>query len=236
MFPPFRQDAGMASEQRVPTKKGCFFYGCLTAVVLGVFGVILLYFTYHFFKRSADRLIIEYTTNAPVKIPRVELPPGPYRDLTNRLYAFGQALEKQDASRELVLTAEEINGLINQDPDLKSFRDAVFVHIVSNKISGDISMPLSDIGPFKLSGRYLNGVASFQVALTNNQLDVRIDNVQVNGKPLPGVFMSKLKGENLAEKFESDPKTRELLDKLDTIRIEDGKLYLRNKAGGGRGP
>ena len=52
---------------------------------------------------------------------------------------------------------------------------------------------------------------------------------EVNGRPLPNVYMDAIKRQNLAEPFIKDPQTRAVLEKLKGIRIEDGKLVIEPK-------
>ena len=54
-------------------------------------------------------------------------------------------------------------------------------------------MPLKDIGPLKLQGRFLNGTATFKIALHGGTLDVRVENVAVQSKPLPPLLLAELK-------------------------------------------
>ena len=55
---------------------------------------------------------------------------------------------------ELVLNATDLNVLIGENPDLKG---KLFVEFDDDQVKGKVSMPLPDIGPLKLKGRYLNG-------------------------------------------------------------------------------
>jgi hypothetical protein len=47
----------------------------------------------------------------------------------------------------------------------------------------------------------------------------------VKGKPLPGVYMDKLRSENIAESL-NNPRASVALKHLQEIRITDGKLVL----------
>jgi len=192
-------------------------------------GIVLLYLTYRWVKSSVDQWVKDYTGTQPAKIEQVTLPPDQFQGLTNRLYSFSQAVKQNQAGMELTLSAEEINGLIAQDPHWKQLRDHVFVRIEGDQISGDVSVPLSDIGPVKLAGRYLNGVAAFKVGLTNQILTLQVQELKVNNKAVPELILSEIKKINLAEEMESNPEAKELLGKIDAVGIQDGKLVVRTK-------
>jgi hypothetical protein len=75
----------------------------------------------------------------------------------------------------------------------------------------------------------LNGSAGFKVALDNGQLDLRVQEVIVNGKPLPPVFLNELKKENLAQEVQNNPDNAKVINKLESIEVRDGKVVVRSK-------
>jgi hypothetical protein len=210
----------------IPKKRGCLFYGCLTLAVAFVIVGILGFIGYQYARKSIGNLVEKYTDSQPAAIETVELPKEEADELQKRIAAFQQALDRQDQPQELVLSERELNALVARDPNLKG---KVQTRIEDHRIRGQISWPLEDIGPLKLNGRYLNGLATLGVALTNGQLAVAIDDVQVNGKPLPAVIMNELRRKNLAQEAMKDPKAAENVAKFNSIEVRDGKLILRNK-------
>lgn len=212
-----------------PQRRGCVFYGCLTAAILGVVGLVAIYFGFRFVMSAANKLVEDYTDIAPMKVQRVEMPTDELKVLQERLTAFGQAMEKQDQSQELILTANDLNGLIGSAEQGGKLRDRLFVRIEGDQVQGDISIPLEDIGPLKLKGRYLNGLGAFRVSLTNGTLDVRLDRVEVNGKVLPQEILRELKKKNLTRDFQPDEDTDKVLRQLESLTVSGGKIILRNK-------
>jgi len=203
-------------------KRGCFFYGCLSLVILFAIVVVAGYLGY----RSIKRTVLNYTDTSPAQIERAELPDEQQAALDQRAAAFFEALERGTNAQELVLTSAEINALIAKNKD---FAGKVFVAIDSNRVTGKISVPLPDIGPFKLKGRYLNGEATLKVSLENSVLIVTLDEVRVKGKPLPASLMAGLKSQNLAADVQRDPEVADNLQKFESIEIRDNAVILRNR-------
>ena len=127
---------------------------------------------------------------------------------------------------EFILTADDLNALISTQRELK---DKLFVRIDGDQLRGEISMPLSDLGPFKLSGRYLNATATFKIALANGALDVRLQDAQVKGRPLPSMVLSEFKKNNLAQEYQKDPKAAADIAKFDTVQVTNSTVLLRNR-------
>jgi hypothetical protein len=208
-----------------PKQRGCFFYGCLTLAALGLLMIIGLVVGAYFLKKTVNRWIDEYTDNAPATMQKVDYTSEQMDALRTRLGAFTNAMEKGGAPAELVLSADDLNAFITASKDLNG---KAFIQFDDDKVKGSISLPLPDMGPLKLKGRYLNGNATFKVILENGILDVTLDAVEVKGKALPDVLMKELKKENLAKEMVKDPDATATIEKLETIQIKGGKLVLRS--------
>ncbi len=65
--------------------------------------------------------------------------------------------------------------------------------------------------------------------LANGALDVRLDDVTVKGKPLPGMLLSEFKKQNFAQNFQNDPKTAADIAKFESVQITNGTVTLRNR-------
>lgn len=208
-----------------PKQRGCLFYGCLTLGILGLLmiagGIVVGYFA----KRAINRWITDYTDTAPVAIQKVEYPPAQLNELRARLKAFKDAMDQGGAPVELVLTADDLNALITAE---KKLNGKAFIEIDGDKIKGNISLPLDDLGPLKLKGRYLNGTGAFRVTLENGFLDVTLDTLEVKGKSLPQPLLKELKKQNLAKDVTNDPETRATIEKLQSIQIRDSQVILKS--------
>lgn len=219
----------MTGESNPPKRRGCFFYGCLSLAIVGLLLLVLGGVAFYLIKKTTARWINDYTETTPTPVEKVEYSPAQMEALQARLITFKQALDKGDEPTELTLTADDLNALIARQPDLA---ERIFVRIEDDKVKGHLSLPLQDLGPLKLKGRYLNGVAIFNVALENGVLDARLRDVLVNDRPLPGLLLSELKKQNLAQNFQNDPKTAADIAKFESVRVTNGAVILRNKASG----
>ena len=70
--------------------------------------------------------------------------------------AFKKALEAGTATDPLVLTSDDLNSLIEENPD---FRGRLFARVEGDKLKARISFPLEKLKIGMLRGRYLNGEA-----------------------------------------------------------------------------
>jgi hypothetical protein len=213
-------------------KRGCWFYGCVTLVILGVIGGVGLYFSARYVIKSASGLAEHYTSTTPAPIETVSISQTDLKSLQERIASFAQAMDNQKGSREIVLTAFDINAMIQNDPSYRDAKGKLFVMLDGEQVKANISMPLDDIGPLKLKGRYLNGTAAVTVSLENGVLNVRLKDVDVGGKPLPTAIMTAFKDINFAQNLEKDPNASQALRKLESIVVRDNKVFLRAKEPG----
>ena len=196
--------------------------GCLTVIVLlGVGGL----FAYRGVKGFVSKLTAEYADTAPAALPSVQVPEPEKAALFQRVDAFSKAVQSGQSVPDLTLTAQDINVLIQKTPQLAG---KVYVTLEGDRIQGDASIPLEEFGGF-LKGRWLNGSAGFRVDTAAGRLVVFMDSLSVRGKPVPEKFMSTIRSKNLAEKAFENPKAAEVLQKLDSVTVRDGKLTIKAK-------
>ena len=220
----------VSNEQNPPKKRGCFFYGCISLVIVSVLGVLVAYLGFRYVMKTADRLIAEYTDTKPALIESVEVSPEQLNALQKRVAAFKAVLDAQKVSQELALSAEDLNALISSDPSFKDLKNKLFVNIEDDRIKGKVSIPLENLGPFKLKGRYLNGMAAFKVSLESGTLVVLLDELEVKGKSLPPQLLAQFRKQNLAQDAQSNTNTAQVIQKFESIRVKDGTVILKNKA------
>jgi hypothetical protein len=210
-------------------KRGCLFYGCISLAVLLILGGIGAWVTFRYAVKTASVWIDQYTSTNPVPIESVTISRGELKSLQDRLTSFSEALAGRAGERELILTAEDINALIQNDPQYKDMKGKLFVIIEGDQIKGKLSMPLDDFGPFKMKGRYLNGVATLKASLENGVLDVKIKDVRVGDNSLPAPILAQIKNANFAQEFQKDPNAQRTIEKLESIKVKDGKIIIRAK-------
>ncbi len=202
--------------------RGCLFYGLL---ILGLFFLVALLLGV-LTVRWIRNQVIAYTDAAPMTLPKVEMPQPELQALNQRVTAFGDALEQGKSAEPLTLTERELNALLTLKPEMKQIADKVHVALTNDRVKGQISIPLENFSWFG-RGRYLHGEATFQVSLQNGVLNVVAEDVKVKGKPLPESFMAALRAQNLAQDAYKRPENAEVLSKLESIEIKDGRVIVK---------
>lgn len=218
--------ADMSNEINPPKKRGCLFYGFLSLAVIALLVVVVAILGYVLVKRTAEAWARDYTDTTPARLEKVEYSRTQTDAMQARLASFKQALDGGTNLHELILTADDLNALIASQRELQ---DKLFVRIDGDQVRGEITMPLSDLGPLKLKGRYLNAAVTLKVALANGALDVRLQDAQVKGKPLPAMILNEFKKNNLAEEYQKDPKAAADIAKFEAVQITNSTVILRNK-------
>jgi len=215
-------------------KRGCFFYGCLTLVILAVLIGVTGFFAVRYALHKVTALIEQYTDPTPAALPQTELPAGDYEKLQARLAEFQEALDGRKEGLPLTLTAAELNALIANHASMKEFKDRLHVAIEGDQVKGQISLPLDRIasipGLSRLKGRYLNGSTVLKASLENGLLDVHMMSLEVKGRKPPEEVMTQLRSENLAKDIRNRPEVSANLRKLDSLEIQDGLVTLKAKA------
>jgi hypothetical protein len=213
--------------QAVPRQRGCFFYGCIIALVLALLMAILLAVVAFFGYRFFGQLVEDYTSKTPRELPKVEMPEEKRQALDAQVEAFQKAVESGAPTDPLVLNSDDLNALIEKNPD---FKGKVYVKIEGDEIKGQVSIPLESLGLAMFRGRYLNGEADLKASLSNGVLIVTLDSVEVNGKRPPEEIMKGIRRENLAKDVYKDPKNAETIRKLESLEVKDGKIILKVRA------
>jgi hypothetical protein len=203
-------------------RRGCFFYGCLSGVVCLV--AILVAFLLGLYQ--VKRMLNFYTDTRPVALPSVQMPPAELEQLKRRIEEFTDAVRTGRPTQPLSLSADELNAMIGSDPNLARVKGKLYVTLEGDRLKGQISLPMDDLGLPFFRGRYLNGTGIFAIGLHNGELLVTPDSLVVKGKPLPGVYMDKIRSQNLAASLSNNPRASVALNHLQDIRVTDGKLIL----------
>jgi hypothetical protein len=216
-----------------PEKKsgpGCFFYGCLTSILLVILVAVGGYLGV---KWWVNHQLIPLTDPQPMELPQVEFTPEEARAARLQVDAFAKAIEAGKPAPPLVLDERALNLLIASVPELEPIRNHIYLSIRSNRIQGAISLPLEKIPvPFlqKFKGRYLNGAAGLNVSLTNGFFSVTLQSLELKGKSVPEQAMAQLRQQNLAKDFYKNQEGMQTLQKLRSITVEDGRLVIKPRA------
>jgi hypothetical protein len=214
------------SDEKPQRGRGCLFYGCLAGIVCLVAILAAFLLGLHQLKR----MLTELTDSGPTPLPSTQMSPAEIAQVRDRVNAFNDAVRPRRAGEPLALNAAEINALIATNPDLRPLKGKVYVTIENGVLKGQVSLPLDQLGLRVFRGRYLNGAGNFIISLQNGALQVTPDNIVVKGKPLPAIYLDKLRTVNLAAAFNTDPRASSALSYLQDIQVKDGRLLLFPKA------
>ena len=212
-------------EERAPKKRGCFFYGCIASIVMLVLigvGIFLVL-------RSVSGWIEKNTEDAPRALPQNDATPEQQQAVKTRIEEF-DAVVKAEPDKPvppLILSADDVNALIAADPN---FKGKFYVTIPGNTVEADISLPLPSIPGLGTKGRYANGKAGIQIGFAAGSLIGHIVSLEIKGQKAPDQFVDALKGSNLFDNANRDPKTRPKLDRVEGIEVKDGKIIVKLKA------
>ena len=204
--------------------RGCFFYGCLTPVIVTILGIIGIYFTVRY---VAKQTIAKYTSTNGVAIAPVTLPRERGREVTQRIDNFKTALRAGQATGPLELSSEELDFYIRNSEGWAHMRDHLHVAITNNQIEAQISFPLEAMHP-SLKGRFLNGTAEFEPKVQNGVLSIDLKSVKARGTPVPEKFLKGFRQSMSVQPSANDPNA-ELIRNLESLEVKDDKILLTPK-------
>jgi hypothetical protein len=211
----------MADPQAKP-KRGCLFFLCL----VGAVSLIVLAVGAFLGVRYAKGLVGQLTDTQPMQLPTVKLPEAQMFELHDRVATFREEVRDGETAAPLELSADELNALIETDPALATLKNHLFVSIDGDQLRAKISFRAEDLGLIRLQGRYINADGVFDVGLTNQELRITAESLTVRGEPVPRHIMREVTAENLADRFNQDPKAAAGVKKLQAIQVKDGKLVI----------
>src|SRR5438552_453763 len=132
----------MSNLETPKKQRGCFFYGCITCLVLLLVVGLAAFLGVRYAIHRANALIAEYTDTQPMALPKEEMPAAELEQLKKRFAAFNDALQAHSNAPPFVLSGREINALLSTAPEMKLFKDRFHVALEGNQFKGQVSLPL----------------------------------------------------------------------------------------------
>lgn len=203
-------------------RRGCLYYGCLAGSALLMVVLVAALLGLLYFKKALN----EFTDTRPAPLPPARVSPAQLDQLQRRIEAFEQTVRAHRPAAPLALSADDLNALIATDPNLEALKGKLYLTIETNQLKGQLCVPLSGAGLELFPGRYLNGSATFGLALSNGALRLNARSVRVRGKALPGLFLKRIRKQNLAQRLNADPRVANALDRLQDLQVKDGQLLF----------
>jgi hypothetical protein len=192
---------------------------CLVAILLaGLLGL-------HQFKSMLNR----YTDTQPMPLPEVSISPAALDQLLRRVEDFRDDLRAGRTPTPLILSADEVNALMANDPELKAVKGKFYVLLNGDALKAKVSLPMEDLGLPRFRGRYLNGTGSLGIELHNGILYVYALEFVAKGKPIPTAYMNVIRRQNLAARANDNARASVALNLLQSIEIKDNRLIVTPK-------
>ncbi len=216
----------------LPKKHGCFFYGCITSLILLFVLAVGLFFGVRYALNAANGWIVQYADTSPMPLPTVQLPPEEMTALLERINAFSDALDAHTNAAPLVLTGQQVNALLATRPELAAFKGKFLVSFEGGQTKAQISLPLETIPIIhKLKaakGRFLNGSGTFNLSITNGVLSVFLTSLEAKGQALSAHSLASLQSVNLAESQNNGPNAT-VFKQIENLQVTNSTLRIQAK-------
>ncbi|MCY3712586.1 MAG: hypothetical protein OXH02_04790 [Gemmatimonadetes bacterium] len=199
--------------------------GCLSAIVLLA---VIAGAAYYFLLQASDELVDTYTSPEPRDFARVEEGRDEVLSVIDRFRDFAIALEQGEETERFLLSAEDINALLENEDLLREFHGMARVDIQDDRLLAEISVPL-DLFNERFEGRYLNGTGELSVEMKDDRLEVTIDRLEVGGRDIPEEFMNEIRKNNLVDALLQDPSLERFMGLVKSVKVEDGRVVIEPK-------
>jgi hypothetical protein len=208
---------------------GCFAKGCLMLLVFAFFLIVAgcagLYWGYRHHSALLRGAFWAKRTHviadAPQQIPTYQAQPVEIREVKQRWANFEATMDRQEPA-EIELTANDLNGLIANNKDL---RGHAFVSVEGNRLRFQLSVPLQEY--IRQQGYYANADVIIQFDGAQSVDHPRLTGITINGESLPSDVLNW--------KYDSRPLGNYLSEFRDTsnvgtVEVRDDKVILRSRA------
>lgn len=209
--------------------KGCLLPGCLGVIVMLL---VIAASGFFYVKGLINDQVENYTGTEAEPLEIITLDNSEKNELESKLAKFQAAIDSPDAegaTKELVLNEREFNGLIASELD--EYKDSIKLGLNGDTINADLSLPLDQFANIPMLGsledRFFNGKVELDISLENGVPEIYLLGAEVGGAALPESVLDAISNENLADELMENPDVKEFLEKLDSLKIEDGKAIFK---------
>lgn len=225
-----------ASDARSPLA-GCV----ILLVALGVMVLLVVFSTWMLFRQFDE--IARFTSEEARPTPVVVLQgrEAQVSELGSKLEAFRADLQDGKKPARLELGVDDINLAIAAYEPLAELRGTWQLESIAGDVMRiRISFPLNgkprlarpdEPGWIASDKRYLNGVMVARPALLENELVLRIDNIEVEGAEVPEGFLGQMSPYRCTERYKTDQVLGPAMAALTRVEIHDGRLVLSHVPG-----
>jgi hypothetical protein len=200
--------------------RGCFFYGCITLMILVIVAVVAILIGVRYgYKYARDH----FTSTKPSAVPPAALSTAEGARVTQRVDDFKKALETGKANGPIELTGDELDYVFRNTPG-NGLRDHAHITINNDRVHAQLSLPLDMYGPTWF-GRFFNGEADVDVKVRDGAVVFQLQHPTVNGRPLPAWAQAKI-SQGTEWHVEASDANAVIATNLDKVEIKDDKIIL----------
>lgn len=181
--------------------------------------------------RLVDRAVETYTDTAPSDVPAVRIDRAEQQSVEDRVERFGDTLQDGTAREPLTLTEREINGWLAVALDSDDV-PGMYVDLRPSQIRAHVSLRLHQelpLGPWSrdLTGRYLNGLATFSVDFRDGTLNFTLEDFEVKDRRLPRYAVKFLNDALQKQAFLNDSDAKAFFAYVGSVQIDDDRIVIR---------
>jgi hypothetical protein len=215
--------------QKTPVGPYSPFYGCAIVLIsIGIFVFIVGWGIYTLKKQ--DQAFAEICVSAPLKLNRVQVEEEAKRQLLLKIDAFQQALVKH----ELILEWTDLFVLqsIAETKGLPSYLDQLkFIGVDSSqqRLIAEVSLPINSMPFGDQKPRYINGLAEFKLDLREQELELIITDLKIEGKVIPEGLLIGMQQYSYLLPFKEVPEFKSLSEKISKLEWRGDKIIFLSK-------
>ena len=137
-----------------------------------------------------------------------------------------EAYREKGASREIVLTERELNGLLAKNTDLAR---KVAIDLSDDLVSARLLLPVDPDFPL-LGGKILRVRAGLELAYRDRKPVVKIRGISIMGVPVPAAWLGGFKNVDLVQEFGHDQGFwKAFSDGVEAVVVRERRLYVKLK-------
>ena len=217
------------------------FAGCVILIAALLVMVFLIVFsTVTLFRQFNEIAKFTAAKPVPVEVAVLDNQEPALNGLAERLESFRQQLTR-DEPAVLALTPADMNLVIAAYEPFRDFRGTLRVAAVEgDTLRLAIAFPLNgkprlarkdERGWITSDPRYLNGTLVARPVLSNREVVLQIDSLQVAGAQVPQEFIDQMSPYRISERYLTDPVLGPAMARLTRLGLAEGKLVLTRVPG-----
>lgn len=217
-----------------PAGMGCFARGCLILVIciLVLCGAFIgggLFFM--------NRAVDIFTSSAPTQIQTQPATAAGTQTAEAKFDTLRSAMRNR-VETTVEFTAEDINALIQHDPEFRDMRGRVRVAIANSIASLDISAPLDKLKWERLKGHWFNGTVQFGFSYVDDEFNFDVRSAEANGHQFPRAILTSEFMHSFNRSFNDSfyresakrPEANVLWRHIKQASLQDDKLIVMTRA------